>query len=152
MVRLNHSIELHPSVSLLTSPRQHVLSECTAGASAPRSWIDHEARGRDVRPAARSVRAHPCGSDDHVTIERDGGAARRIRDPQSPRLIGGETHRVAIGTSLGNDRVEHWIDLRPVAVNGLPDQHPVTVTGAATGIDGTVRSGTPRPALPIVNA
>src|SRR5215217_3484924 len=70
-VRLDDGVETDAAEPLLAVPAHDMLPEGPSDAATTRVRRHHEARGADVRPAARPVRAHLGGAEHPAVLGRD---------------------------------------------------------------------------------
>jgi hypothetical protein len=90
---LDHRVELHAAVPRRARPCDDMPPERAAGAVAVMLWIDHEARGRDMRAATRTVWPHGCAPENPLVADGDncppgGSAIHRGRACAEDRFSG----------------------------------------------------------------
>ena len=123
LVRFHNGVELHRSVSLLTSPRERVLAERTSHPPAPRIAGYHEARGCDVRARTGAVGPHVRRPEHAWGVASYNRQARRARHPHVPGLLGRPSRVVSDSVAGSDDLLEDGPDGRPVGIYVFTNPH-----------------------------
>ena len=123
LVRFHNGVELHRSVSLLTSPRERVLAERTSHPPAPRITGDHKARGCDVRARTGAVGTHVRSPEHQGVVACYNRATRRIHHPHLPGLLGRPSRVVSESVAGSDDLLEDGPDGRPVGIYVFTNPH-----------------------------